>query len=79
MYTALLPTQANDLFTLIQASIIENGSWFYVLVVAFIFFFVSFLGFSRYGDIRLGPDHATPDYPLVTSLSMLFAARMGIG
>ncbi|WP_426360600.1 BCCT family transporter [Pseudocolwellia sp. HL-MZ19] len=79
LYTALLPTQAKDLFTLIQASIIENGSWFYVLVVAFIFFFVSFLGFSRYGDIRLGPDHATPDYPLVTWLSMLFAAGMGIG
>jgi len=79
LYTALLPTQAKNLFTLIQANIIENGSWFYVLVVAFIFFFVSFLGFTRYGDIRLGPDHSTPDYSLVTWLSMLFAAGMGIG
>ncbi len=79
LYTAALPQQAQSLFTLIQASIIENGSWFYVLTVAFIFFFVIFLAVSRYGDIRLGPDHATPDYSLVSWLSMLFAAGMGIG
>jgi len=79
LYTAALPKQAQALFTLVQASIIDNGSWFYVLTVAFIFFFVIFLGLSRYGDIRLGPDHSTPDYPLVTWLSMLFAAGMGIG
>ncbi|XQW85758.1 BCCT family transporter [Thalassotalea piscium] len=79
LYTAALPEQAQKLFTIVQAAIIDNGSWFYVLTVAFIFFFVIFLGLSRYGDIRLGPDHATPDYPLVTWLSMLFAAGMGIG
>jgi len=79
LYTATQPDHAKAVFTLIQASIIDNGSWFYVLTVAFIFFFVIFLGLSRYGDIRLGPDHATPDYPLATWLSMLFAAGMGIG
>jgi len=79
LYTVALPKQAQSLFTLIQAGIIDNGSWFYVLTVAFIFFFVIFLGISRYGDIRLGPDHSTPDYSLVTWISMLFAAGMGIG
>ena len=79
LYTAALPEQAQQLFAFMQASIVNNGSWFYVLTVAFIFFFVIFLGFSRYGDIRLGPDHATPDYSLMTWLSMLFAAGMGIG
>lgn len=79
LYTALLPEQAQNLFTVMQAGIVDNGSWFYVLTVAFIFFFVIFLSLSRYGDIRLGPDHATPDYSLVTWLSMLFAAGMGIG
>ncbi|WP_114325832.1 BCCT family transporter [Candidatus Colwellia aromaticivorans] len=79
LYTVALPKQAQSLFTLIQASIVDNGSWFYVLTVAFIFFFVIFLGVSRYGDIRLGPDHSTPDYSLTTWISMLFAAGMGIG
>jgi len=79
LYTAALPKQAQALFNVVQASIIENGSWFYVLTVAFIFFFVTFLGISRYGDIRLGPDHSTPDYSLASWISMLFAAGMGIG
>jgi choline/glycine/proline betaine transport protein len=79
LYTVALPKQAQGLFTLIQAGIVDNGSWFYVLTVAFIFFFVIFLGVSRFGDIRLGPDHSTPDYSLVTWISMLFAAGMGIG
>lgn len=79
LYTAILPKQAQSFFNIIQAGIIDNGGWFYVLTVAFIFFFVVFVGLSRYGEIRLGPDHATPDYPLVTWLSMLFAAGMGIG
>ena len=79
LYTVALPKQAQSLFSLIQASIVDNGSWFYVLTVAFIFFFVIFLGVSRYGDIRLGPDHSTPDYSLITWISMLFAAGMGIG
>jgi choline/glycine/proline betaine transport protein len=79
LFTAVMPEQAQSFFAVIQANIIDNGSWFYVLTVAFIFFFVIFLGLSRYGEIRLGPDHATPDYSLVTWLSMLFAAGMGIG
>lgn len=79
LYTAALPKQAQALFTVIQNGIVDNGSWFYVLTVAFIFFFVIFLGLSRYGEIRLGPDHSTPDYSLVTWISMLFAAGMGIG
>ena len=79
LYTAVLPEQAQTLFNFIQATIVDNGSWFYVLTVAFIFFFIIFLGFSRYGEIRLGPDHAVPDYSLMTWLSMLFAAGMGIG
>ncbi len=66
LYTVALPKQAQSLFALIQATIVDNGSWFYVLTVAFIFFFVMFLGISRYGDIRLGPDHSTPDYSLIT-------------
>jgi choline/glycine/proline betaine transport protein len=79
LYTSMLPKQAQALFNVVQASIIDNGSWFYVLTVAFIFFFVIFLGISRYGDIRLGPDHSTPDYSLASWISMLFAAGMGIG
>ena len=34
---------------------------------------------TRFGDIKLGPDHAEPDYSLTSWFAMLFAAGMGIG
>lgn len=73
------PDAADTLFQHVQRAIVNNGSWFYVLSVAIILLLVLYLGFSRYGDIRLGPDHASPDYSLGSWLSMLFAAGMGIG
>lgn len=69
----------SQFFNSIQASIIENGSWFYVLSVAIILIFAVYLGLSKYGDIRLGPEHSTPDYSISTWIAMLFAAGMGIG
>lgn len=73
------PDTAETLFKDMQQAIVVNGSWFYVLSVAVILLVVVYLGASRYGEIRLGPDHAKPDYSLATWLSMLFAAGMGIG
>ena len=73
------PESANVFFGDLQSVIVDNGSWFYVLSVAVILVSVLYLGFSQYGDIRLGPDHIKPDYSLLSWLSMLFAAGMGIG
>ncbi|WP_371195638.1 BCCT family transporter [Glaciecola sp. SC05] len=78
-FAVFWPNLANEVFQVMQSSIVKNGSWFYVLSVAIILVSVLYLGFSRYGKIRLGPDHALPDYSLLTWLSMLFAAGMGIG
>jgi len=79
LFAFFAPQTAEQLFSNLQSSIVLNGSWFYVLSVAVILLLVVYLGVSRYGDVRLGPDHATPDYSLITWLSMLFAAGMGIG
>ncbi|KUJ71058.1 choline BCCT transporter BetT [Thiomicrospira sp. WB1] len=79
LYAALMPTHAEATFSNMQGVIIDNGGWFYVLTVAIILITVTFLGLSRYGDIKLGPDHASPDYSKITWFSMLFSAGMGIG
>ncbi|MFC3096114.1 BCCT family transporter [Alteromonas sediminis] len=79
VFAFFLPQHADQLFSTMQAVIVENGSWFYVISVATILLGVAYLGVSRYGEVKLGPDHATPDYSLITWLSMLFAAGMGIG
>jgi choline-glycine betaine transporter len=50
-----------------------------VLVVAIILVSVLLFSLSRFGDIKLGPDHAEPAYSGISWFSMLFAAGMGIG
>ncbi|MDC8830825.1 BCCT family transporter [Alteromonas gilva] len=79
LFAVIMPGTAESLFSDMQASVVDNFSWFYVLTVAVILLFVIYIGFSDYGDIRLGPDHAKPEFSILTWLSMLFAAGMGIG
>jgi choline/glycine/proline betaine transport protein len=50
-----------------------------VLVVAIVLVSVLVFSLSRFGDIKLGPDHAEPEYSSLSWFSMLFAAGMGIG
>lgn len=78
-YTAFNAESANAAFANLQKHIIDNLGWLYVLTVGLIFIAVTYLGFSRYGDIKLGPDHATPDYTYASWFAMLFCAGMGIG
>ncbi|MEP1868242.1 MAG: BCCT family transporter, partial [Paraglaciecola sp.] len=79
LFALVSPKTADVFFSHLQSTIIANGSWFYVLSVAAILMSVLYLGFSKYGEIKLGPDHCKPDFSLPTWLSMLFAAGMGIG
>src|SRR5690606_2709948 len=79
VFTIAAPTTAQAMFGTIQTWILENASWFYILTVAIILLAVVFVAISRYGDIKLGPDHSQPDYRDVTWFAMLFSAGMGIG
>ena len=77
--SALAPDFAQRLFSSIQDGIVANGSWYYVLVVAIILVSSVVIALTRFGDIKLGPDHAEPEYSMISWFSMLFAAGMGIG
>ncbi|MDN3651991.1 BCCT family transporter [Thalassotalea ponticola] len=78
-FTLVWPDTATQTFQAMQQSITINGGWFYVLTVAILLGVILFLAISRFGDIKLGPDHSTPDYSMTSWISMLFAAGMGIG
>ena len=79
LFAVLAPSLADATFKAAQAAIVENASWYYVLNVAIILLVCVFLGISRYGSIKLGPDHARPDYKNISWFAMLFSAGMGIG
>ncbi|UNK71332.1 BCCT family transporter [Microbacterium sp. H1-D42] len=79
LFTLLLPNVAEEVFRTIQTSIVNAFNWYYVLIAAFFVAFCLFLGFSRFGDIKLGRDDEEPEFSLISWFSLLFAAGMGIG
>ena len=79
LFAVLAPEVADAAFKSVQAAIVENASWYYVLTVAIILLVCVYLGVSRYGNIKLGPDHSRPDYKNISWFAMLFSAGMGIG
>jgi len=79
LYATVFQEHAQRVFEHVQQWIITNASWFYILTVALVLISVVFLAVSRYGDIKLGPDHSEPDYPNKSWFAMLFSAGMGIG
>ena len=73
----VLPSGGTSPFVALQSVIVTTARWFYVLIVALIAVLVFVVAISRYGDIKLGPDHAEPDYGFLSWFSMLFAAGVG--
>ncbi len=51
--------------------------WFYILLATSVLVFVLFLGLSRHGHVRLGPQHSRPEFSTLAWASMLFAAGIG--
>jgi choline/glycine/proline betaine transport protein len=78
-FAVLLPQAAEALFAGIQSGIVSNFNWYYVLIAAFFVIFSLWVGFSRFGDIKLGKDDDEPEFSLGSWFSLLFAAGMGIG
>jgi len=79
VFAALAPDSSEALFADLQSAVVRYASWYYVLVVAIVLVSVLLFSLSRFGDIKLGPDHAEPEYSSLSWFAMLFAAGMGIG
>lgn len=75
----LRPDEAGALFSSGQQWVIGHFDWFYVLAVTTFLIFLVLIAASRFGDIKLGPDDAQPEFSFMSWTAMLFAAGMGIG
>jgi choline/glycine/proline betaine transport protein len=75
----LFPERVEGFFEQIQAGIVANFGWLYVLSVAFFLVFIAFIYWSPYSRTKLGPDDSEPDYTNSSWFAMLFSAGMGIG
>ena len=76
---ALFTDTMGEAASALQSAIVSHFGWLYILVVGAFPAFAIYLMCSRFGNVRLGPDDARPDYGTFAWLSMLYGAGLGIG
>jgi len=77
--SAIYLSEIREVFSEIQSWIANYAGWFFVLTTNIILGYMFYLMFSRYAHIRIGGEHAKPDYSFPAWFAMLFSAGMGIG
>ncbi|WP_396652448.1 BCCT family transporter [Microbacterium radiodurans] len=78
-FAIIFPGPAEAFFDTVQSTVVNSFNWYYVLIAAFFVAFALYVGFSRFGDIKLGRDDDEPEFSTLSWFSLLFAAGMGIG
>ncbi|RYF08996.1 MAG: BCCT family transporter [Comamonadaceae bacterium] len=79
VFCGMFPGQADLFFSGAQRWVVGHFDWFYTVAVTAFLVFLVLIAASRFGDVRLGPDDAVPEFSFVSWTAMLFAAGMGIG
>ncbi|OUS74479.1 choline transporter [Pseudoalteromonas sp. A601] len=72
------PELAGEAFSVTLSWITETFGWFYMLSVAIFLVFIVSVAASSWGNIKLGPDHAQPQYSFAEWFAMLFSAGYGV-
>lgn len=68
-----------NVFQSTQNAISSNFGWLFIVAVNAFLVFSLYIGFSKYGSIRLGGDTAEKEFSTTAWFAMLFSAGMGIG
>ncbi|MCC5813264.1 MAG: BCCT family transporter, partial [Leptospira sp.] len=68
-----------DIFESTKNFITDKTGWLFILGINTFLVFSIYLGFSKYGSIRLGGSDAEPEFSKGAWFAMLFSAGMGIG
>lgn len=79
IFTIAQPVVSANFFEGINASLNQNFGWLFIFTVNAALITLVYLGFSRYGKIRLGGYTAKPAYNDLSWFAMMFSAGVGIG
>lgn len=77
-WAMLAPAQADTVIGGVVAWVAKYLGWFYILTATLIIVFVVIVATSKQGNIKMGPDHAKPQFNMFTWTAMLFAAGIGV-
>ena len=73
----------NDSFTVVANAafsfLTTDFGWLYLGAMMIFLGFIVYIGFSKYGKIRLGSDDSRPEYSNMTWFGLLFGCGMGVG
>uniref|UniRef100_UPI003519457D BCCT family transporter n=1 Tax=Nocardioides sp. TaxID=35761 RepID=UPI003519457D len=77
IWCVAVPDQAYSTLETIVGWVSTSLGWYYIALTTSVLVVVLFLGFSRYGKVRLGPEHSRPEFSTGAWAAMLFAAGIG--
>lgn len=77
--TLIIGKPMEEVFSSVSTGITSNMGWLLVMAVNIFIAFCLYLAFSKFSDIRIGGEKATPEFSLFAWFAMLFSAGMGIG
>ena len=79
IFTILKPNVSAEFFGNANVAINKNFNWLYILTANASIAFLLFVGFSKFGNIRLGGYTAKPEFNNISWFAMMFSAGIGIG
>ncbi len=77
LWAIISPDGAAGALGVLVGAISNWFGWFYILIATVFLVFILFLALSRYGKIKLGPEHSEPEFSTFSWAAMLFAAGIG--
>ncbi|GAB3559329.1 choline BCCT transporter BetT [Spelaeicoccus albus] len=77
LWAWLAPGSAETVIGAVVEWVATYFGWYYFLTAAVIIGFILFIGISRYGKVKLGPEQSKPQFNIFTWAAMLFAAGIG--
>ncbi|MEC9482159.1 MAG: BCCT family transporter, partial [Halomonas sp.] len=78
LWTMFFTESASNVIYAVLGWISDTFGWYYFLAIVAYLVFVIGVGLSRFGKIKLGPEHSTPDFNMASWAAMLFSAGIGI-
>jgi glycine betaine transporter len=79
LWGVIAPEKMGDLTGKAMSWVTGSFGWLFILTSGAFVLFSAYLALSRYGNIKLGPDDAVPEFSKFSWVSMMFATGMGIG
>ena len=77
LWCVIAPDHAFSTLESIVGWVSKWFGWYYVALTTSVLVFVLFVGISRFGKVRLGPEHSQPEFSTGAWAAMLFAAGIG--